>query len=246
MNRPDTLEELFATVGKQEPFAPAYIAVSGNTGAGKSTLIRSISAQLQAEKILLLGVDERLFHHPSLPKMFSSPQIYALPIQMNFLIQRWLAIRALHEQSIPFFIERPHFDDWLFAREHRLRGNIDPDVHDCYASIANALDVMLPKPDLLILMNPSPDLSFARITAAEEAGQRPREFPNDREKRAWIESWFQHYEITHARYEASVETDLAVARLVVRIDAGAPLEHKLEIVAGHIRDILQNARKQGA
>ena len=60
-----------------------YIAISGNTGAGKSSLISLLEHNLQAKGIAAIGVSERLFHHRYLKLMFADPLYFAFPIQLS-------------------------------------------------------------------------------------------------------------------------------------------------------------------
>src|SRR5262245_48120579 len=48
----------------------SYIAISGNTGAGKSTLIRALVQHAAERGHNAVGVQERALHHSCLPQMF--------------------------------------------------------------------------------------------------------------------------------------------------------------------------------
>ena len=45
------------------------------------------------------------------------------------------------------------------------------------------------RPDLLVALDLDPHVCAARVTAAEEAGERPREFPDEAAKARWVASW---------------------------------------------------------
>src|SRR5207237_2524349 len=94
-----------------------YVAISGNTGAGKTTLISHVVDQARGKGHAVIGIGERSLHHPYLPRMFFDPERYAFPIQVNFMLQRHLVLLRQFERRCSVVIERSHFDDEMFVRE---------------------------------------------------------------------------------------------------------------------------------
>ena len=185
-----------------------YVAVSGNTAAGKSSLIAEIETRLRRHGVDALGVSERQFHHPYLRLMFSHPAEFSFGIQLTFLLQRHLVLlRNLVQLRRIVLIERSHFDDTLFVEEHCRSGNIDAQQRHAYDQLAEVLHSRIPAPDLLVLMNPTPESSLQRLAAAEASGQRPKEFPSEQVKEAWVRRWHGLYIELHARYRKLVEVD---------------------------------------
>ena len=171
-----------------------YIAVSGNTGAGKSTLVNLLSSRIRALGLQAVGVNERTFHHPLLRQMFANPQKYALPVQLNFLVQRSLFLIRSMENNHLVVLERSHYDDPIFIREHYDRGHISSAELDAYLTISERFGKIIPAPDVFVFLNVSPQTSFERITYAEKSGERPCEFPNDDVKLLYINSWHKRYQ----------------------------------------------------
>ena len=62
-----------------------YVAISGNTAAGKSSLIAELERRLCRLGFPAVGISERVFHHQYLRLMFSNPRDFAFPIQLSFL-----------------------------------------------------------------------------------------------------------------------------------------------------------------
>lgn len=171
-----------------------YIAISGNTGAGKSTLVRALGHALAAPGRSVITADERCFHHPLLPRMFADPKGFALPVQLNFLIQRGLFLLRALQNRHTVIVERSHYDDRLYVQDHVERGNISANHQRAYMDIAQWFDGSIPVPDLVILLDVSPSTSFRRVKRAEALSERPVEFPNDATLKSYIESWHERYQ----------------------------------------------------
>jgi deoxyadenosine/deoxycytidine kinase len=189
-----------------------YVAISGNTGAGKSTLIRHVVERARNLGMDILGISERTLHHPYLRRMFSDPSHYAFPIQLNFMLQRYLILYRQMELGRIVFMERSHLDDALFVREHQSEGNISPAQLATYNSLAQILHDQIPVPDLFILLNPKPEISIERVRLAEQKGDRPVEFPNEAAKEQWIHRWYRLYETFHSDLPLRLAREQRAAR----------------------------------
>jgi deoxyadenosine/deoxycytidine kinase len=174
-----------------------YIAVSGNTGAGKSSLIRAVVELAASRGSKVMGVSERSFHHPLLRLMFGDPGRYAFANQLNFMLQRHLLLLRQLELGNTLVIERSHLDDELFVREHVAAGHIAEDQLAAYQELARALHARVPAPDLLLLVHVSPELSLARVKQSEDRNERPREFPDEASKARWVHRWYDLYQALH-------------------------------------------------
>ena len=64
--------------------ALGFVAIEGNIGAGKTTLARRISEDLNAKLIL-----ERFADNPFLPKFYEDQARYAFPLELSFLADRY-------------------------------------------------------------------------------------------------------------------------------------------------------------
>lgn len=172
---------------------PVYIAVSGNTGAGKSTLVYALARSLTENGIAAVPINERALHHPLLPLMFAEPEKYALGIQLNFVVQRYIALTRWLELGYVVVVERAMTDDPLFVNHYHKNGVISDEEASAYRSITCALSSRLPMPDIHILIDVEPTLSLKRITQDEVSGLRPREFSSEEEKRNYVNGWREQY-----------------------------------------------------
>jgi deoxyadenosine/deoxycytidine kinase len=207
-----------------EAGAGLYVAISGNTAAGKSTLIAEVVTRARALGLAAIGISERSFHHPYLTRMFADPARYAFGIQVNFMLQRHLVLLRQLELGRLVIIERSHFDDELFVREHADAGNVSGEQLAAYEALARVLHDKLPAPHVLALLNPSPELSLERLKRAELRGERPAEFPNDEAKEAWVRRWHALYETLHASYADRRARDPRFRHTrLLHLDTGEPV-----------------------
>lgn len=220
-----------------------YVAVSGNTGAGKSTLIKRLATSLAREGYDVAAVDERSFHHPLLSLMFSEPRTYSLLVQLNFLVQRCTFLRrALFAYDV-VIVERSHFDDELFVRDHFDRGNITSTELAAYLQIAKPVHADLPEPDCFLLLDVGPETSLARLGDAEARGERPREFPDEATKVNFVRAWHQKY---HAFFGAMTSAKESGARFAstkfLRVQNDRSDDEAFETVEAEVMERVRHAR----
>lgn len=213
-----------------------YVAVSGNTAAGKSSLISEAARALRDRGFDAVGISERSFHHQYLKLMFAQPEDFAFPIQLSFMLNRHMVLlRNLVELGRIVIMERSHFDDALFADEHAERGAITPEQRRVYGELARVLHARIPRPDVLVLMNSPPELSIRRLRLAEESGERDAEFPSEEAKAAWIYRWHSMYEALHARYRAGTGPEgVLEGASLIDADPASPLKDNVKLVLAEI------------
>ncbi len=145
---------------------PAYIAVEGPIGVGKTTLAKRLAASFNHQTLL-----EDAEQNPFLERFYRNRNQAALATQLFFLFQRSQKIHDLRQADIfepvrvaDFLIEK----DPLFARI-----NLDSDEFQLYEKVYQQLTIDAPKPDLVIYLQASTDVLLGRIErrgiAAEKA-----------------------------------------------------------------------------
>ena len=216
-----------------------YIAIGGNTGLGKSTLLAALARRIRRGRPDTVCVSERVLHHPLLKLMFRDPGAYGFGIQLNFMVQRNLLLRRELSLGRVVVIERSHLDDLMFVQTLQALGHIRNDEYDCYVRLSALLHATIPDPDLYVFIQANPEVSLQRLRSAEEAGERPREFPSDDAKRSLVSRW-------HAAYEAFYR-DLLVsssaggrcaATRFVPVDGSADAETVLRNVMPHVSELM--------
>ncbi|WP_305971062.1 MULTISPECIES: deoxynucleoside kinase [unclassified Mameliella] len=206
---------------------PVYIAVGGVTGAGKSTLVTRLSEKVSGFG-KCMSIDERETHHPFLNRLFFDPERYSFQIQLNFMLQRVLLIKRWLDAGYNLVMERSHKEDRIFPEFLLDRDLITSGQYRSYMDVWFELDDVTPDPDVLVILDVSPEQAIDRIIRAEEEGHRPKEFPNESQRKEWVEGWCKRYQIfleqvtnddkhgNIVRVSASEEDPPSVAERVVR------------------------------
>lgn len=135
---------------------PAFIAVEGPIGVGKTTLAKRLAATFNYQTML-----EEADRNPFLERFYRNRKQAALATQLFFLFQRAQKIGDLRQADIfepvrvaDFLIEK----DPLFARV-----NLDSDEFQLYERVFRQLQVDAPRPDLVIYLQAPTDVLQARI-----------------------------------------------------------------------------------
>ena len=180
-----------------------YVAVSGNTGAGKSTLVEAVVRRARALNVPAVGVNERALHHPLLRLMFAEPEVYAFGVQLNFLLQRHMVLLRWLRLGHVVVIERSHLDDGLFMEQHFEMGHVTAGERAAYLGLLSALNRKIPFPDVFVCLDVKPEMSMRRLARSEELGERPREFPDEATKYEYVKAWYKRIDEFHRRLTAA-------------------------------------------
>lgn len=127
-------------------FKYSYVAIEGNIGAGKTTLAMRVAEDFNARLIL-----ERFEDNSFLPKFYENPDVYAFPLEMSFLADRYQQLKdRLASQDLfkPFTIADYFIDKSLIF----ARNNLKTDEFNLYSRLFHIIGTLLPKPDLLIYL----------------------------------------------------------------------------------------------
>ena len=135
---------------------PAYIAIEGPIGVGKTTLARRIADTFEHDLLL-----EEAELNPFLERFYQNRQQTALATQLFFLFQRVQKITELKQRDmfqqarvVDFVLEK----DPLFARI-----NLEPDELALYQKVFEKMRIDAPPPDIVIYLQASPDILLERI-----------------------------------------------------------------------------------
>ena len=133
-----------------------FIVVEGPIGVGKTTLARKLANNLNSELLL-----EKFLENPFLEKFYKDIDKYALSTQLHFLLQRKADLSKLDSVGSSnknyvsdYFINK----DKLFAKTVLSRNEFE-----LYTKIFDALNITIPKPDLIIYLQAEPDILLERI-----------------------------------------------------------------------------------
>jgi deoxyadenosine/deoxycytidine kinase len=124
-----------------------FIAIEGNIGAGKSTLVNMLAELLQAKKIM-----EEFEDNSFLPKFYENRSRYAFPLEMSFLAARFNQLKKhLVEENL---FGEPIISDYVFAKCLLFSQNtLDDDEYKLYRQMFEIINLQIPQPDLLVYLH---------------------------------------------------------------------------------------------
>lgn len=124
-----------------------FIAIEGNIGAGKSTLVNMLSDILKAKKIL-----EEFEDNSFLPKFYENRGRYAFPLEMSFLAARFNQLKKQLVEDKLF--GEPIISDYIFAKCLLFSQNtLDDDEYKLYRQMFEIINFQIPQPDLLVYLH---------------------------------------------------------------------------------------------
>ncbi|MFC6876324.1 2-amino-4-hydroxy-6-hydroxymethyldihydropteridine diphosphokinase [Flavobacterium myungsuense] len=134
-----------------------YIAIEGNIGAGKTTLVTKIAQDFNAKTVL-----ERFADNPFLPKFYEDQNRYAFSLEMSFLADRFQQISddlAQFDLFKDFIIADYHiFKSLIFAKV-----TLSDDEYRLYRKLFDIIYKEMPKPDLYIYLYQNTDRLLENI-----------------------------------------------------------------------------------
>jgi deoxyadenosine/deoxycytidine kinase len=137
-----------------------FIAIAGNIGVGKSTLVDLLCARLKWEPFY-----EPVAENPYLADFYSDMAAWSFHSQVFFLTHR---LRAHHQiASLPSSIiqDRSVYEDAeIFAQNLFLQGYIPPRDYATYRELYETVMQFLPPPDLVIYLRASVPTLLSRIS----------------------------------------------------------------------------------
>jgi deoxyadenosine/deoxycytidine kinase len=143
-----------------------FVAVAGNIGAGKSTLVRLLSERMTWEPYY-----EPVAENPYLEDFYRDMQAWAFHSQVFFITHRLRSHKHLLAHPTSVVQDRTVYEDAeIFARNLYLQGNIGERDYGTYRNLYHLLVEMLDPPDLVVYLRASVPTLQKRIA------QRGRDF----------------------------------------------------------------------
>ncbi len=173
---------------------PLYICLSGNSGVGKSTLLKRLSTHLFKQDSCTIAIDEKSVHHSLLPYLFDDTTNYGYLIQLNFMIQRALIIKSWLDKGFNLIMERSHLEDYVFINFMLKADYISKIQYDSYINLWTRINELLTEPDIIAFIDYPVNHSLAHLKNDEMHGIRPEEFCNEDMKFKWITGWHAEYQ----------------------------------------------------
>ncbi len=145
-----------------------FIAVAGNIGVGKSTLVERLCHRLGWEPFY-----EPVTENPYLPDFYRDMCAWGFHSQVFFLTHRLRIHQALNRVPGSVIQDRSIYEDAeVFARNLHLQGALDARDWETYAALYQSLaDTLLP-PDLVIYLRASVQTLQSRIAQRARSYER--------------------------------------------------------------------------
>lgn len=136
-----------------------FIAVAGNIGVGKSTLVEKICHLMDWEPFF-----EPVTENPYLSDFYANMNAWSFHSQIFFLTHRLRIHQELTHYNGSVIQDRSIYEDAeIFARNLFLQGKMSQRDYQTYYSLYQTLADFLPPPDLVIYLRASENTLLNRI-----------------------------------------------------------------------------------
>jgi deoxyadenosine/deoxycytidine kinase len=143
-----------------------FVAVAGNIGVGKSTLVGLLGDRLGWEPFY-----EPVGENPYLADFYGNMTAWSFHSQIFFLARRLRAHRSVLDHPTSSIQDRSVYEDAeIFARNLFLQGHMSERDYQTYRDLYNVLTEFLPPPDLVIYLRAQVE------TLRERIAQRGRDY----------------------------------------------------------------------
>ncbi len=166
-----------------------HIAIEGGIGVGKTTLAKGLAEKLGAS-LLLEDIDD----NPFLELFYQDPERHGLSVQLSFLFSRLKQWQSMMQQDL---FHRMIISDYLFAKDRLFAmTNLSDEEFALYNQVAQAVAMDLPKPDLVIYLQSSPEVALHRVKKRNRSMERGISLDYLKQVNDTFDQFFFHYQET--------------------------------------------------
>ncbi len=138
-----------------------FVAVAGNIGVGKSTLVEMICARMGLEPFY-----EPVTENPYLADFYNDMDSWSFHSQIYFLTHRLRAHYQISEHPTSVVQDRSVYEDAeIFAQNLFLQGHMSQRDYQTYRDVYETTMRFLPPPDLVIFLRASVPTLMKRISS---------------------------------------------------------------------------------
>lgn len=199
-----------------------FIAVAGNIGVGKSTLVKLLSENLGWTPFF-----EPVTENPYLADFYEDMQAWGFHSQIYFLMRRLRIHRKLMDMKGSVIQDRSVYEDAeIFAHNLFLQKAINQRDYETYQELYQVLVEFLPPPDLVIYLRASVSTLVSRISKRNRDYERSISSDYLADLNQLYEEWVDHFALCPV---LTVPCD--------NLDYVAKPQH-LSLIVEKVRDIL--------
>lgn len=137
-----------------------FVAIAGNIGVGKSTLVDLLCGKLKWEPFY-----EPVTENPYLADFYNDMAAWSFHSQVFFLTHRLRAHHQIASHPTSIIQDRSVYEDAeIFAQNLFLQGFIHPRDYATYRELYETVLQFLPPPDLVIYLRTSVPMLLSRIS----------------------------------------------------------------------------------
>lgn len=163
-----------------------FIAIEGVIGSGKTSLAKVLAQQFHAGIVA-----EQFDDNPFLEKFYADRKKFAFHTQLYFLMSRYKQQREVAQ--IDLFNSRV-IADYLFTKDRIFAEiNLSEDEFRLYDKIYALIEHDVPRPDLVLYLQGTPEFLYKRIKQRDRNFEREIEYEYIEELCNAYNTFFFHY-----------------------------------------------------
>ena len=168
-----------------------FVAVAGNIGVGKSTLVALLCQRLDWQPFY-----EPVADNPYLADFYADMSTWSFHSQIFFLTHRLRAHRQLLDHPTSVLQDRTVYEDAeIFAENLYRQGLIHPRDYHTYRELYEVLTDFLPPPDLVLYLRASVPTLLSRISNRGRDYERQITFDYLSQINALYEEWIARFSL---------------------------------------------------
>lgn len=166
-----------------------FIAVAGNIGVGKSTLVQLLCERLQWEPFY-----EPVTENPYLADFYKDMTAWSFQSQVFFLTHRLRIHQQIIHASTSVIQDRSIYEDAeIFAHNLYLQGHFKPRDYETYRALYQTVADFIPPPDLVIYLRASSGTLQKRIHQRDRDYERAMSVDYLEQLNAIYEDWIDSF-----------------------------------------------------